>query len=145
MGWAAGPQSASFPVSSQSFPVKCSHFGVPASQRFAEFLEVWFLNECVKREAGDTVWVENWTQIVGILFGSQVPSDFPDSCGKTIFSAIDDGLKTPYDSVCIKVILPAYLHRYFIKKFNTALSNEISIMVFFTYCKNSNRKDLFEP
>ena len=50
-----------------------------------------------------------------------------------IFSAIDDGLKTPYDSVCIKLILLACLHRYFIKKFNRALSNEISVMVFFTY------------
>lgn len=113
--------------------MKRSRFGVPASQRFAEFLKVWFLNECIRREAGDTVWVGNWTQIVGILFGSQVPSDFPDSCGKMIFSAIDDGLKTPYDSVCIKLILLACLHRYFIKKFNRALSNEISVMVFFTY------------
>lgn len=46
--------------------MKCSRFGVPASQRFAEFLEVWFLNECVRREAGDIVWVGNWTQIVGL-------------------------------------------------------------------------------
>lgn len=73
------------------------------------------VSESVKRAADDPVCVRDLTIIVGVLFGSQILSDSPESFVGTIFSVIICGLtKSPCDSACVKFMLLAYLHRYLV-------------------------------
>lgn len=96
------------------------------------FWELQFLNAYVKRAADSIIWVRDLILIVGILFGSQILSDFSEGFVKTIFSGIVYGRKKSiWFSVC---------EIYSLGTYSQTPSNHISVIDVFTYCKNCSRK-----